>query len=504
MNGSRDEGISRRRLLGSGAAAGAGVVVGGVPAAEAKRRKKRRSRRRVRRADVAIVGAGFAGLTAASELVKAGRSVVVLEARDRVGGKVLNHSLGPGEETERGGTFTGPTQNHIMGLAKELGVELFEQHYSGESVYFVDGERTTYTEAPPLGTAPPDPQILAEIAATVTLLDQMATEIDVNAPWDAPNAASWDSQTLQSWIDQNSFSERFKRIVPVATRPIFGTEPRELSLLFTLFYIAASGDENNVGTFERNFNTRDGAQMYRFVGGSQLLCLKLAERLGRRVVLRSPVGRIVQGRNGVRVESKRMTVRAKRVIVTAPSVLAARIAFKPDLPEGREQLGVRLAQGRLIKVTAVYDRPFWREEGLNGTTVSLNGPVNVTYDDCPPDGSPGVLFGFVGGDEARRFNTLPAEQRRAEALGSLTNYFGPQAGNPREYLETNWVTEKWSRGGPTGFAGPGTLLSYGRDLRRPFGRVHWAGTETSGYWNGYMDGAIRSGKRAAQEVLAEL
>ena len=292
--------------------------------------------------------------------------------------------------------------------------------------------------------------------------------------------------------------------MPVATRPIFGTEPRELSLLFTLFYIAASGDENNVGTFERNFNTRDGAQMYRFVGGSQILCLKLAQQLGRRVVLRSPVGRIVQGRNGVRVESKRLTVRAKRVIVTAPAVLAARIGFKPELPEGREQLGVRLAQGRLSKVTAIYDRPFWRDEGLNGTTVSLNGPVNVTYDDCPPDGSPGVLFGFVGGDEARRFNTLTASQRRAEVLGNLMDYFGPQAGSPREYLETNWIGEKWSRGGPTGFAGPGTLLSYGPALRQPFGRVHWAGTETSGYWNGYMDGAIRSGKRAAQEILEAL
>jgi monoamine oxidase len=479
------------------------VVLGGTAEAEVRRRR-RRHRRRVRRADVAIVGAGFAGLTAATELMKAGRSVVVLESRNRVGGKVLNHSLGGNEETERGGTFTGPTQNYIMGLAQELGVELFPQYATGDNVYFVDGERSTYNDSGPTGTAPPDPLITGEVALAVTMLDQMATEVDVNAPWESANAASWDSQTLGSWVDQNSVSERFRRIVPVATRPIFGAEPRELSLLFTLFYIAASGDENNVGTFERNFNTRDGAQMFRFVGGSQILCEKLAQRLGRRVVLRSPVGRIVQGRRGVRVDSKRLTVRAKRVVVTAPSVLAARIDYTPELPEGREQLGVRLPQGRLVKVTAVYDRPFWRDEGLNGTAVSFNGPVNVTYDDCPPDGSPGVLFGFVGGDEARRFVTLPAAQRRAEVLKNLTDYFGPQAGSPREYLETNWVSERWSRGGPTGIAGPGTLLSYGPALRRPFGRVHWAGTETASYWNGYMDGAIRSGKRVAEEVLASL
>jgi monoamine oxidase len=328
--------------------------------------------------------------------------------------------------------------------------------------------------------------------------------VPVDAPWESPRAAEFDSQTLESWVAANSATERFRRIVPVATRPIFGTEPRELSLLFTLFYIAASGDENNVGTFERNFNTRDGAQMYRFVGGSQLMCLKLAEQLGKRVVLRSPVTRIVQGRNGVRVESKRLNVRAKRAIVAVPPVLAGRIGYRPELPEGREQLGVRLPQGRLIKVTAIYDRPFWRDEGLNGTVVSLNGPVNVVYDDCPPDGSPGVLFGFVGGDEARRFLNLPAEQRRAEVLKNLSDYFGPQASSPREYLETDWVSAKWSRGGPTGIAGPGTLMAYGPALRRPVGRIHWAGTETSSYWVGYMDGAIRSGKRVAKEILEVL
>ena len=481
------------------------VLGGAVEDAEAKKKKRRRKRkRRVRKVDVAVVGAGFAGLTAATELVKAGRSVVVLEARNRVGGRVLNKSLGGGEETERGGTFTGPTQNYIMGLAKELGVEMFPQYAKGQTVYFVDGERMTYTETPPLGTAPPDPQIVGEIALAVAQLDQMATEINVNAPWEAANATRYDSQTLQSWVDDNSVSDRFRRIVPVATRPIFGAEPRELSLLYTLFYIAASGDENNVGTFERNFNTQDGAQMFRFVGGSQLLCLRQAEQLGKRVVLRSPVTRIAHGRKGMKVESKRLDVRAKRVVVAMPPALANRIAFKPDLPEPREALGARLPQGRLIKITAIYDRPFWRDEGLNGTVVSMNGPVNVTYDDCPPDGSPGILFGFVGGDEARRFLTLSADQRRAEVLKNLTDYFGPQAGSPREYFETDWISERWSRGGPVGIAGPGTLMAYGPALRRPFGRVHWAGTETSTYWVGYMDGAIRSGKRVAAEVLRTL
>ena len=202
----------------------------------------------------------------------------------------------------------------------------------------------------------------------------------------------------------------------------------------------------------------------------------------------------------MRVESKRLTVRAKRVIVAVPPVLAGRIAYSPGLPEGREQLAVRAPQGRLLKVTAVYERPFWREAGLTGSAVSYNGPVNVTYDDSPPDGSPGVLFGFVGGDEARRFLTLPADQRRAEVLKNFADYFGPESHSPTDYFETNWPGAKWSRGGPTAVFGSGTLLSYGPALKRPVGRVHWAGTETAGYWSGYMDGAISSGKRVAQEV----
>ena len=292
--------------------------------------------------------------------------------------------------------------------------------------------------------------------------------------------------------------------MPAATRPIFGAEPRELSLLFTLFYIAASGDERTVGTFERNFNTRDGAQMFRFEGGSELICRRLARALGPRVKLRTPVSRIVVGRGGVTVESSRYVVRAKRVIVAVPPVLAGRIRYSPGLPESRRALTSSMPQGTLLKVTAVYERPFWRELGLNGTAVSLNGPVNATFDDSPPDGSPGVLFGFVGGDEGRHFRGQSKADRRAAVLRNFADYFGAAAARPRAYFETDWPGARWSRGGPVGIAAPGLLLAHGPAIREPVGRIHWAGTETSNYWNGYMDGAVRSGKRAAREVLDQL
>jgi monoamine oxidase len=493
-----DRAISRRRLLGAAGAAGLGTILERVPGAGAATTSSRR-------ADVAVVGAGFAGLTAALKLVDAGHSVIVLEARNRVGGRALNHPIGGGEISERGATFVGPTQDHILALAKRFGVRKFPTFDDGDNVYVNSaGQRSTYSDTGPLGTAPPDPVILPELTQAVLRLDQMSTEVPVTAPWESSQAEDWDDQTLETWIRDNSSTQQFRDLVPVATRPIFGAEPGELSLLFVLFYIAASGNEQNPGTFERNFNTRDGAQMWRFVGGAQLLALKIARRLGQRVVLGSPVERIVQHAGGVTVQSRTLEVEAKRVIVAIPPTLAGRIEYSPALPAARDQLTQRLPQGTLIKVTAVYERPFWRDAGLNGTAVSYAGPANVTFDDSPQDGSAGVIFGFVGGDEARSFMRRSQAGRRAAVLANFTTYFGSQAAHPRSYFETNWTREVWTRGCPVAIAGPGTLLAYGPALRKPVGRIHWAGTETSTYWNGYMDGAVRSAKRAASEVLDRL
>jgi monoamine oxidase len=493
-----DHAISRRRLLGASAAAGVGTLLGRAPGAGAASASSLR-------ADVVVVGAGFAGLTAALKLVQAGRSVIVLEARDRVGGRALNQPIGGGEISERGATFVGPTQNHILTLAKEFRVDKFPTFNDGMNVYVNSlGQRSTYSDTGPLGTAPPDPLILPELTQAVLRLDEMSTEVPVGAPWKSPQVEDWDQQTLETWVRDNSDTEAFRDLVPVATRPIFGAEPRDLSLLFVLFYIAASGNERNPGTFERNFNTRDGAQMWRFAGGAQLLALKIARRLGRRVMLRTPVERIVQQTAGVTVHTRGLEVHAKRAIVAIPPTLAGRIEYDPKLPAERDQLTQRLPQGTLVKVTAVYNRPFWRDAGLNGTAVSYTGPANVTFDDSPQDGSKGVIFGFVGGDEARRFMRRSKARRRAAVLANFRTYFGPDAAQPSSYFETNWTREEWTRGCPVAIAGPGTLLAYGPALRKPVDRIHWAGTETSTYWNGYMDGAVRSAERAAREVLDRL
>ncbi len=503
----RDQDITRRRFVAGTLASGAAVALPATAEAKRKHHRKSKHHKLPKHADVVVVGGGFAGLTAARKVAQAGHSVVVLEARDRVGGRVWNHELGGGAVSERGGTFVGPTQDHVLALAKELGIGTFPTYDTGNNVYIRGSTRLEYSDTGTVGqvtgTAPPDPAAAPGIVATVMDLDNKATMVDVNQPWKAANAVQWDGTTLQSYVDsQPTSTDAFKQVVSLATRPIFGAEPTEVSLLFVVFYIASSGNETTQGTFERNFDTRGGAQQDRFIGGSQLIAIKIAKHLKHRVVLNAPVRHIVQKRHHVVVHCDKGAIAAKRVIVAIPPTLAGRIKYEPGLPFQRDQLTQRYPQGTLTKVAAVYDKPFWRAEGYNGTGLDTGGPVSATFDDSPPGGSPGVVFGFVGGDNARSYVTMSPTARRQAVLAQFANFWGSQALNPINFFETFWSQEQWTRGCPVGIPNVGALVAYGPWLRAPVGRIHWAGTETSNYWNGYMDGAVRSGERAAGEVLA--
>jgi monoamine oxidase len=404
----------------------------------------------------------------------------------------------------------GPTQDHILKLMGDLGIGKFDTYDTGNNIYY-DGvsnppKKETFSDTGPGGAAPSDPQILVPAATVITQLDQMSQSVPLDAPWKAPNAVDWDSQTLYTWINNNAApnSPQFMGIVQAAMEAIFGAEAREISLLYALFYIAASGNESNPGTFERNFNTRDGGQQWRVTGGTQLISIKMAQQLGNAVRLSTPVRKITQSGSGVQAVTDNGTFSGKRIIVATPPTMAGRIDYDPLLPNLRDQLVQHLPNGSLMKVDAYYDRPFWRAQGLTGQVVSNSGYVRATFDSTPPppDETPGVMMGFVGGTQNRVLGAKSPAEIKASVLADFVNYFGDEASNPKDFVIQNWTSEEWNRGCPVSVLAPGTLLDFGEALRAPVGRIHWAGTETATYWNGYMDGAVRAGERAAAEAIA--
>jgi monoamine oxidase len=480
--------ITRRRLIGAAAVGAAGTAAAAAPGAQAKRR-------RTRSVDVAVIGAGLAGLTAARALRKAGRSVVVLEARDRVGGRCFSRPLGGGasDVANMGATFVGPTHTAVLALMKELGISTFPTYSEGKLVWYEDGERKTYT-----GLVPPtEPEAVVELATSVPVIESMAKTVPLDAPYNAPRALEWDSKTVDTWMNENLPNPKARAVVSLLVEAVLSVEPRDISLLYFLFYVHSAGSINALVA-----NAGDGgAQDFRVSGGTQRIAIAMARQLGKRVVLGAPVRSITQANQRVEVHADGLRVLCGRVIVAIPPHLAGRIVYSPALPPLRDQLTQRYPIGSLIKTIAVYDRPFWRDEGLNGQVTSDQGPVKAMFDASPKSGSPGVLLGFIDGDDARILAGASAAKRRAKALESHVRYFGAAAGNPRRYLDQPWEREVYTRGCPVGVAPPGVTTSFGRALRAPVGRIHWAGTETATVWNGYMDGAIRSGERAAKEVL---
>lgn len=447
-------------------------------------------------ADVIVVGAGMAGLTAADRLSAAGRSVLVIEARQRVGGRVLNEVLDPADPTqvvEIGGQWLGPTQTRARTLAARLDLALYPTHTAGANLLERrDGALLRYR-----GTIPRiNPVVLADIAQAQTRLDRMARRVPLQAPWSAPHAGRRDGLTLATWLSRNVATRTARELLTVAVRAVWACEPDELSLLHALFYLHSGGG------FDSLIGTSGGAQQDRVVGGTQLLATGLASRLGPQVLLGRPVRAIHSDTDTVTVVAgDGEGWRATRVVVALPPALAGQLDYHPVLPAARTALTRRTPMGSVIKCMAAYDEPFWRRDGLSGQAASIAGPLSAVFDNTAPGGSPGVLLGFFEGAAARRFSRRSADERREAVVAAFTRLFGPRARHPHTYVEKDWSADPFSGGGYTAVLGPGTWTGYGRALRQSVGRIHWASTETATIWTGYIDGAIRSGERVADEIL---
>ncbi|MEX3650859.1 flavin monoamine oxidase family protein [Mycolicibacterium porcinum] len=441
--------------------------------------------------DVVVVGAGFAGLTAARALVRLGHEVVVLEGRDRVGGRSSTATIAD-VPVDLGGTFVGPTQDAVLALADELGCRTVPTYDRGKNLIRWHGRVRSYRSTIPRLSM----MELFDVSRIQWRFERLCRAIRVSEPWTSANAQKLDELTLEQWLRSAGANASTRNLMAIMSRVTWGAEPDEVSMLHAARYVKAAGG------LDRMLDVRDGAQQDRFPGGTQQIACKIADELGDRVVLDAPVGGIGRRPDGtVTVSYPGGEVLARAVIVAIPPQHRTGIEFNPPLPRAYSELAENWPQGNLSKAYAAYDTPFWRTNGCSGEALSDEGPVFITFDVSPGDGGPGILLGFT---DARTFDRLPPAQRREQALSGFATLFGDAALQPVDYIDHCWSTEPFAPGGPTAAVPPGSWTQYGRWLREPVDSIHWAGTETADEWTGFLDGAVRSGQRAAAEVAGRL
>ncbi len=444
--------------------------------------------------DVAIVGAGLAGLAAADALTAIGASIKVIEARDRVGGRVFTKQLHE-QTVDVGGQWLAPNHKRMLGLVKRFGLSTFKTHTAGDKTLDLRGRVSRYSGLVPKMS----PLELLNMHLMLRRVEKLAQEISPVEPWIHGQARAYDHETVDSWRRRYSKNERVLGAMDAGLRTIFGAEAGEISLLHFLHYVRSGG------TFESLLSTEGGHQQDRIEGGAQRVAQALAATLGENdIQLNATVEAITNDDGGVCLHHTFGKLKARRVIIALPPHLAGRLLDHVSVPTLKSQLLQRYPMGATVKCLAFYSTPFWRAKGLSGEVGCTDGPISAAFDNSPKDGNTGCIVAFVVGGPARGWSERPQSMRQAAVLDALGRWLGPAAREPLGYHEEDWALSPFSGGCPIANPVPGTLSAFGRTLRDPVGCLHFAGTETAREHTGYMEGAIESGRRAADEVQGAL
>lgn len=447
--------------------------------------------------DVVVIGAGPSGLTAAWELRRAGLSVAVLEARDRVGGRTWTDVV-DGASLEIGGQWVSPDQTALIGVLEELGLQTYSRYREGRSVYLdPQGNRHLYTG----DMFPVSDATKAEMERLIGLLDTLAAEAGPEEPWKHPQARELDTVSFHHWLRQQSRDEEACNNIGLFIAGGMLTKPAHAFSALQAVLMAASA-----GSFS-NLVDEDFILDKRVVGGMQQVSERLAARLEGDVFLQSPVRTLrwegpADGEPGaVTAVAEGVSVNARFAVMAVPPNLYSRVSYEPPLPRRQHQMHQHQSLGLVIKVHAVYDTPFWREDGLSGTGFSSGAIVQEVYDNTNHGDSRGTLVGFVSDEKADAMFDLSPEERRASILRSIADFLGEKALEPAVYYESDWGSEEWTRGAYAASYDLGGLHRYGPHQHQPVGPIHWSSSDLAAEGYQHVDGAVRMGQRTAAAIL---